>query len=834
MFEAHVTGLADSPMPATTFPVGVPANPPSIQEQLWPLLVNSDPDECNKNLSMFFKLVMDDLKSKSETYHACLMYALQLLNLNLFVKNFQVCLGKILGLMGSLSEPVPGDNELEARKLKEMLLILLLLLLKLREDSTVATTLDQHISDADLFSTLELLGMMGVVANFIASHIEREDSTHTSYVMLKLNCDIVFQYLYHVVLLSDEEFANLTDTQLIPALITGLLSNDNFNNYELNEDDFQDERKLIAYEEIKLLLLVNEQYMMKSLTCNTNMNRVFDGLLSQGKDSINGICGFTNLLVYHMNREESHIIKILMLKFLYLIFTLSYSAKLPYLNDMKILVDIFIRELNDNTYSSDASKCDGSILALTYLKVLYPMLTFSELSELDPSYKAREIVEVLRNVVVNCDICRSDFPDDGSIASQDVESLERASNIVKAAVKCLDIAWLKRASTRATPTPFMKQNGSSESLDSVSRLTCRYSKIDLGNDRENSAESLSFTKVASVRTASKRDFHKHTTVHNLEDARTIHTLTEGDEVETLDDDNEVNKQEETELPAEVENTEVEKPKENSMSRILRPKISMPRLHRSKEARPEDVEVPKEMMKTVWEDKTKNVDTETKIGLPTEVDKTVDFDRPIDIVFETNPQNVFLSPQSTSDSIGSGGSNLSNDIPKKSHRPKEAHLPKVSHKSREHRSGRSRETSRQQVSRLLDLPKEYLKEKALPPLPGEPRAPPASSSRSIRLPRLMDAPRIHSSRSLESPRLPSPRQGSSRANSPRNLEFLRQNSPLQQMALPSPRYPGTLRLPSSPHSMTSSHSSNSTSDSVHDFPSRRRAPPPPPPPLRKRR
>lgn len=502
-------------LPVTTFPSSDLEHSAGLDDQLRPILVNSDSAECNANLSTFLKLVVDHLKGLPESYHACLVYALQLLSLNLFLKNCQLCLGKILGLVSALSNPVPGDNETEVHHLKQMLLIVMLLLLKLRGEPGADCDLSSIVEDDALFKTLKLLGLVSIIANFISSHIERKDSTHASYVMLKFNCDIVFQYLYHVVLLSDDEFAGLTETRLIPTLIRDLLSNDNFNNYELNGDDFEDETKLIAYEEFKLLLLINEQYMMKSLSTSILQNKVFDGLLTQRKDTINGICGFTNLLVYHMNREESHIIKILMLKFLYLIFTSSYSAKLLYLNDVKILVDIFIRELNDNSYSVDTNG-DSALLALTYLKVLYPMLAFSELSDLNPSYKAGELIEVLRNVVVNCDTGSSDNDDD-SFVNQDVEKLAQASNIVKAAMKCLTIPWLKRAGSRSITSRLMKNaNVSSDSIASASTLSSRLTNFKLESaENLSSSDSLTFTRVASVRLSSKSDFHKHTTSHNL-------------------------------------------------------------------------------------------------------------------------------------------------------------------------------------------------------------------------------------------------------------------------------------------------------------------------------
>ena len=351
---------------------------------------------------MVLKAIVDELKVQKETYHTCSVLALKLLRLNLLVRNIRLCVGKLLGLIHMLSENLQADPQ-ESLHLKQLVLIILLLLLKLKEDQRSGICIDHNL----LLKTLRALGFAKIMGNFITRQIELSESGHELFVILKFSCDIVFQYLYHIILLSDEEFEALTESPLIPTLISHLLSNDSFNHYNLEEDDFEDESRLIAYEEFKLLLLINEQYMMMSLSANVKENKVFEGLLAQRRDSVNGISGFTNLLVFHMNREESHIIKILMLKFLYVIFTTSSSAKLPYLNDLKILIDIMIRELNDMSYTGE-DQASNSFLALTYLKVLYPMLMFSQISELDPGYKAKELVDMLRNIVVNCDVNTTD------------------------------------------------------------------------------------------------------------------------------------------------------------------------------------------------------------------------------------------------------------------------------------------------------------------------------------------------------------------------------------------------------------------------------------------
>ncbi|KAF8003432.1 hypothetical protein HF325_002677 [Metschnikowia pulcherrima] len=439
-----VTRLDSPELPLTSFPMfNNPAVSPEpeyglqtssleeLLESLYPILVISDARECNANLSIFIKLAVDFLKTQEETYHTCSILALKLLNLNLFIKNHQQCLGKVLGLMDVFSQSVAGDCQDEALLLKE--------------------------------------------------------------------------------------FSCVTSCDLVPTLIDNLLSNDNFNNYNLAGQDFEDVSKLMAYEEFKLLLLINEQYMMRSISSKVSENKVIEGLLTARKESVNGICGFINLLVYHMNREESHIIRIQMLKFLFLMFSSPVSAKLAYLNDLKILVDIVIRELNDLDYSSDRLSHENCILALTYLKVLHPLLTKTQLNDIFPKYKTFEISEVLSNVIVNCDISSNDAYDEHTQTASNLPS--NAKVILKSATKCLSISWLKSPRKQG---PYKNvntgslQNSSSESLASASSLNSKVNSLKLDNtDSNSSTDSFSMTRIASVRASSISDYNKHTTSHNL-------------------------------------------------------------------------------------------------------------------------------------------------------------------------------------------------------------------------------------------------------------------------------------------------------------------------------
>lgn len=517
---------ADDSIPETSFPC-LSLTTEELDSELYPLLINSDSEAANENLCTYFKLIVENLYSKDEgpegsNYHLISLYALKLLSLNLFTKNYEFCIGKILSLLDVFTDmlvsPEYGISDAladENSNLKEFLFINLLLLLKLKnsaDDSITKENQDQieaieAIDTTHLFETFVKLDFITIISNFIAAYITNSQLTQSSFVLLKFSCDIIFEYLFHVELLTDGQFRSLTTrTTLIQTLIKDLLANENFNNYDIDGDDFADIDKLIAYEEFKLLLLINEQYLMKSYSCPDIQNKVFEGLIN-GFDPdtsfANGIPGFINLLVYHINREESHIIKILILKFLYLVFTSSFTTKLPYVNDLKILVDIFIRELNNMEYNNEINN-EHRILIITFLKVMYPLLMFSQLSELTEGYKVQEIIEMLRNLILNAD--------GGS-------SLSGGDNvIVSLATKCLSISWLKKKNPKLQRLE--GRNGSNDALSSsYSSSTSLASKLSLSKFQQengsNDSLAASFTRIASMRASSRSDYHKHTTVHNL-------------------------------------------------------------------------------------------------------------------------------------------------------------------------------------------------------------------------------------------------------------------------------------------------------------------------------
>lgn len=535
---------------SSSIPTTPTENGVSLEDQLKPLLIVSDTAECNNNLSCYLKEAVDGLYGIQEqsslsgdsgegpsrqNYQRISLFSLRLITLNLFVKNQSLCIGKLLSLLAVLGQTTCSNDETryEGECLKEFICITLLLVLK------SASNYDR-LESQGLLLMLEDLNFVGIIFRFLISHINNINNSSSSYKILKFVCDIVFEYLYQVEHLSDNEFQVLSlETSLIPTIIKTLFDNDSFNNYDIDDDADNeagmDESKVIAYEEFKLLLLLNEQYLMKSYTKPEIENKVFTSLLEQLGSSGSNISGFINMVVCYLNREESQILKILMLKFLYLIFTTSCTSKLFYLNDLKILVDIFIRELNDMDLSGSIEIAnENRLLTITYLKVMYPLLMFSQLNELEGGYKNEEIIELFSYLIVNANSSGNGDETTGSKSIQD----EQNEVISKLAVRCLSINWLKKSNNNS-PIPknsipisnnrgnardrdvTRQSNNNSPSLSSSvtlnSSLTYK-SRPGLYQGLTNSSQEsigAAFTRIASVRTSNKNDIHRTTTLHNL-------------------------------------------------------------------------------------------------------------------------------------------------------------------------------------------------------------------------------------------------------------------------------------------------------------------------------
>jgi len=116
---------------------------------------------------------------------------------------------------------------------------------------------------------------------------------------------------------------------------------------------------------------------------NPLTNRVIKILSQQGSKYMT----FGENIILLLNRETETSLQLLILKLLYLLFTTKATHEYFYTNDLRVLLDVIIRNLLD---------LPNELVSLrhTYLRVLYPLLAHTQLTE-PPHYKRDEIIKVL-------------------------------------------------------------------------------------------------------------------------------------------------------------------------------------------------------------------------------------------------------------------------------------------------------------------------------------------------------------------------------------------------------------------------------------------------------
>ncbi|RYP64412.1 hypothetical protein DL769_006693 [Monosporascus sp. CRB-8-3] len=161
--------------------------------------------------------------------------------------------------------------------------------------------------------------------------------------------------------------------------------------FQLIEQLSDDANDPYHYPIIRVLLMLNEQYMIAS-TATTNdpdspsaplTNRVVKCLSLYGPHYRT----FGENIILLLNRETETSLQLLILKLLYLLFTTRATYEYFYTNDLRVLLDVIIRNLLD---------LPNELMALrhTYLRVLYPLLAHTQLNQ-PPHYKKEEVQKVL-------------------------------------------------------------------------------------------------------------------------------------------------------------------------------------------------------------------------------------------------------------------------------------------------------------------------------------------------------------------------------------------------------------------------------------------------------
>nr|XP_019008840.1 uncharacterized protein I206_06524 [Kwoniella pini CBS 10737]OCF47621.1 hypothetical protein I206_06524 [Kwoniella pini CBS 10737] len=170
--------------------------------------------------------------------------------------------------------------------------------------------------------------------------------------------------------------------------------------------DMQDER--LNYAVIKLIVALNEQFMVSSLPSKTSSasNQAIQSSKGETKKNnrvlvvlmrrLGSSKTFGENMIFMLNRAENTpddlCAQLLILKILYLLFTTPGTQEYFFTNDLRVLLDVFIRELVDLP-----DECEA--LRHTYLRVLYPLLNHTQLRS-DP-YKRPQIKLVLSSLIAN-------------------------------------------------------------------------------------------------------------------------------------------------------------------------------------------------------------------------------------------------------------------------------------------------------------------------------------------------------------------------------------------------------------------------------------------------
>lgn len=162
--------------------------------------------------------------------------------------------------------------------------------------------------------------------------------------------------------------------------------------FELIEGLSDDVHDPYHYPIIRVLLVLNEQYMVASTTAISDpasptaplTNRVVKCLSLYGPNYRT----FGENIILLLNRETETSLQLLILKLLYLLFTTKATYEYFYTNDLRVLLDVIIRNLLD---------LPNELMSLrhTYLRVLYPLLAHTQLNQ-PPHYKKDEVQKLLR------------------------------------------------------------------------------------------------------------------------------------------------------------------------------------------------------------------------------------------------------------------------------------------------------------------------------------------------------------------------------------------------------------------------------------------------------
>lgn len=250
------------------------------------------------------------------------------------------------------------------------------------------------------------------------------------------------------------------------------------------------------YPVIRVLLVLNEQFMISSTTslrapnAPSLTNCVVKLISSHGSKYMT----FGENLIILLNRETEISLQLLILKLFYLLFTTPATYEYFYTNDLRVLVDVIIRNLLDLPR-------DLSTLRHTYLRVLYPLLAYSQL-KCPPHYKTKEITRVIDTL---------GNPGNAHWEPTDTTTLRLVNRIA-------DISWLQRDKDPIKSSGIRLTSKQSASNTSIEDMVPGMEK-DGGHTSNrclrSEASSSCLSQVSDTRTESRNTYSNTDASHPL-------------------------------------------------------------------------------------------------------------------------------------------------------------------------------------------------------------------------------------------------------------------------------------------------------------------------------
>ncbi|EJD01900.1 uncharacterized protein FOMMEDRAFT_147075 [Fomitiporia mediterranea MF3/22] len=179
--------------------------------------------------------------------------------------------------------------------------------------------------------------------------------------------------------------------------------------FDLVEQTRHMQDEALNYSLIKLIVALNEQFMVATVSSSTSSNGHKDSKHLPAEQNnrvlrvlmlrLNSSKTFGENMIFMLNRAgrtpEDLCMQLLVLKILYLLFTTKGTTEYFYTNDLRVLVDVFLRELVDLDEDSES-------LRHTYLRVLHPLLTRTQLRSVP--YKRPQVVRTLESLISHSSI----------------------------------------------------------------------------------------------------------------------------------------------------------------------------------------------------------------------------------------------------------------------------------------------------------------------------------------------------------------------------------------------------------------------------------------------